>query len=251
MNQQPASPVDLQPLLSRIAIGAAQSMFKLSDWQTQLSDVTFGQEFLNQLDQEWMPADPPDDFCTELLDTCRARISQWHSGWPNLWAHTLRVIGYALAGASDAGMAPNRAFALAALHDVGKLDEMRSGEPHESIAAHAARELLKGQFSRAEVNAIAAAVGKEGFASNPFVRLLYDADKLDKIGATGIVRRVSQSVEISGAMYLLSRVEADLDSFPDLNYKSTRQLVLLKRQFTSWFLAAAQNHADAPAAHPD
>ncbi len=228
---------DLQPLLQQLTVGAAQPMFSPDDWALRLADVPYGQEFMSQLYAEWFPADPPDEFCAQLLEICQERIGKWHSGWPNLWAHTLRVIGYALMAAPDAGVAPEQAFALAVLHDVGKLDEMRIGELHEVIAAQAARELLKVHFSRPIVNAIAAAVGKDGLVGSPFTRLLFDIDKLDKIGATGIVRRVSQTIDLSGVVPMLRRVETDLNTFPSLNHDSTRQLATRKRAFTTQFLA--------------
>ncbi len=233
------------PLFTTLAVGAAEPIYSAADWAARLADVPFGAEFSAQLSREWQPANPPDEFSAQMLEFSRAKLSEWHSGWPNLWAHTLRVAGNALALAPEAGVEPDQAFLMAVLHDIGKLDEMRTGEEHEMIAALIVRQQLKAHYSRIITNKIAAAVGKEESAPYALSGLLQDADKLDKIGATGIVRRVSQTVEPSSVPIALRHVAADLNTFPEMHYLGATALAKLKRAFTLQFLALAQQPIDA------
>jgi len=236
----PPHNVSVNPLLSRMAVGASQAMFSLEAWQTQLDGVPGGAEFMAQLQREWLPADPPDAFCAQLGETCKAHIAAWHTGWPNLWAHILRVTGYALRIAPEVGVPPDQAYALAVLHDVGKLEEMRTGEPHTQYGAHFARQQLAGHYTRPIMNAIAGAIGKEGQTSDTLAHLLYDADKLDKIGAAGIVRRVSLTIRPERALSMVERVTADLQTFPPLKHRAAEQMALVKRTFTASFIASLQ-----------
>lgn len=160
-------------------------------------------------------------------------------GLADLWSHIERVTGYAMFLAPEAGVPPDQAFLLGVLHDVGKLDEMRTGELHEEIGAHFARQQLIPHYSRAVANTIAAAIGKQNLSYTPLARLLYDADKLDKIGATGIVRRVSQTIDPANAPAALKRVESDVLDFPTLEHSAANQMVALKQRFSTAFIQAA------------
>jgi uncharacterized protein len=105
--------------------------------------------------------------------------------------HVLRVVAMAdrIAWAEGANREVVRAAAL--LHDIG-LDEGRAG--HETSAANRAREILRAQgYDETFCNAVAHAIESHRFRSGPTpqtleAKVLFDADKLDAIGAIGVAR---------------------------------------------------------------
>lgn len=106
--------------------------------------------------------------------------------------HVLRVLALAerIAQAEGADVEIVRAAAL--LHDVGRAEERRSGGCHARIGAARAREILRG-YPPDKVEAVAEAVAAHRFRRGPApqsleARVLYDADKLDAIGAIGVAR---------------------------------------------------------------
>lgn len=227
-------------LLELMAVGAETPIDTADSWSEYLCAAPFGEAFIVQLRREWYPATPVDDFGEKLAEKCRDQISAWHSGWPNLWSHMQRVTGYALYLAPYADVEPVLAFALAMLHDIGKFDELREGTPHETIAARAARKYLEKRYPPATVSAISMAVGKDGNPNDPYVKLLHDADKLDKIGASGIVRRVSQTLTLPNALSALDRIAFDLSKFPAMRHAAAQEIADHKIEFTEAFIAAAK-----------
>lgn len=227
---------NLTLLLQRLAVGATAPIYSPGEWASRLSDLPFAAEFVDQLRAEWLPIPLMDRFPQEIAEKCRAHMAEWNSGWPNLWAHTLRVTGYALYLAPEVDVPADQAFMLAMLHDVGKFDEMRDSIPHEALAGAYAREWLTGHYPEEVVERIAEAVEKEGRASDPLVRLLYDADKLEKIGASGIVRRVSQVLTFPNAIEAIARVAFDLRRFPIMKLDAAKAIAAKKREFTAGFI---------------
>ena len=106
--------------------------------------------------------------------------------------HVLRVLALAerIARAEGADLEVVRAAAL--LHDLGRAEERATGRDHAQIAAERAREILAGhpkEKVEAVVHAIAAHRFRTGPApTTPEARALFDADKLDAMGAVGIAR---------------------------------------------------------------
>jgi uncharacterized protein len=105
--------------------------------------------------------------------------------------HVLRVVAMAdrIARAEGADRDVVRAAAL--LHDIG-LDEGRAG--HETSAAKRATEILREHgYNDVFCGAVAHAIEAHRFRSGPSpqtleARVLFDADKLDAIGAVGVAR---------------------------------------------------------------
>ena len=105
--------------------------------------------------------------------------------------HVLRVVAMAdrIAQAEEADREIVRAAAL--LHDIG-LDEGRAG--HETSAANRAEEILREQgYAEVFCTAVAHAIESHRFRSGPApqtleAKVLFDADKLDAIGAIGVAR---------------------------------------------------------------
>ena len=112
--------------------------------------------------------------------------------------HVLRVTEMAvrLARAEGADVEVVRAAAL--LHDVGRDDA--SGRDHAEVSADVARRILESHPPE-KVEAVTQAILQHRFRSGPRpdsleARCLFDADKLDSIGAIGIARAYA----IAGAL---------------------------------------------------
>jgi len=106
--------------------------------------------------------------------------------------HVLRVLALAerIACAEGADLEIVRTAAL--LHDVARAEESRTGECHAALAAVRAPEILRGH-PQDRVEAVAEAIAAHRFREGTPPRtleaqVLYDADKLDAIGAVGVAR---------------------------------------------------------------
>lgn len=108
------------------------------------------------------------------------------------FAHVLRVLKLAerIGRAEGADMEILRAAVL--LHDIARVAEDAGGPCHAETGAERARHILAGQPT-AKVEAVAHAIRTHRFrgSSTPQTleaKILYDADKLDAIGAIGVAR---------------------------------------------------------------
>lgn len=106
--------------------------------------------------------------------------------------HVLRVLALAerIARAEGANLEIVRAAVL--LHDVGRAEEAQGKGCHARIGAERAREILQ-SYPQDKVEAVAEAIASHRFREGPDPRsleaqVLYDADKLDAIGAIGVAR---------------------------------------------------------------
>jgi uncharacterized protein len=111
--------------------------------------------------------------------------------------HILRVLALAerIGVAEGADMDALRAAAL--LHDVGRDEAEAVGRDHALVAAARAREILAGAPPDT-VDAVVDAIMAHRFRSGPPPqslegRVLFDADKLDAIGAIGVARAFAYS----------------------------------------------------------
>jgi uncharacterized protein len=106
--------------------------------------------------------------------------------------HVLRVwrLVQRIGPAEGADMTVLQAATL--LHDVARADELRTGVCHAAEGARRARDILAGH-PPAQVEAVAHAIAAHRFRGDVApatleARVLYDADKLDAMGAIGIAR---------------------------------------------------------------
>jgi hypothetical protein len=237
MNEEEA----MLALLNRLLVGADQLIDSVGAWAERLrkdDSSPLVSRFIEELNSEWYDALPPDAACERITAQARERLSTWHPGWPHSWGHILRVTGMAVALAEDEGIEPVLAYVAGICHDVAKLDEFRTGEPHEEVGAQFAATVLQGHLSPAQIASIQAAIRKTG--SDPLRNILYDADNLDKIGAAGIVRRVSGGVHQTWLPTALWRVMDDAWQFPEMHFDLSRDLYRRKRAFQVWFLPLAE-----------
>jgi len=106
--------------------------------------------------------------------------------------HVLRVLRLAerIGRAEGADLEVLRAAAL--LHDLGRSQELATGEDHALLSAAQARAILAAQPPD-RVEAVASAIAAHRYRNSVMpqtleARVLYDADKLDSIGAIGVAR---------------------------------------------------------------
>lgn len=115
------------------------------------------------------------------------------------WQHNLRVIGLCerIGGEESADMEVLRPAAL--LHDIGRAEERQTGECHAEISARLAPELLAAYgydqdvVGRIQQVILAHRFRKERPPASLEDKILFDADKLDSIGAIGIGRAFAYS----------------------------------------------------------
>jgi uncharacterized protein len=114
--------------------------------------------------------------------------------------HVLRVLRLTerIGPVEEANMEILRTAAL--LHDIGRPEEIRDGVCHAQAGAEKARRILTGWPSE-KVEAVTHAIATHRFRNDAApqsleAKILYDADKLDCIGAIGVARAYA----ISGLM---------------------------------------------------
>jgi uncharacterized protein len=106
--------------------------------------------------------------------------------------HVLRVLSLAVRIAREEGADLEVVRTAALLHDVGRAEEARTGCSHAEIGAERARFILAG-LPPEKVAAVCEAIAGHRFRGDQAPRtleaqVLYDADKLDSIGAVGVAR---------------------------------------------------------------
>lgn len=124
------------------------------------------------------------------IETARAYYSDRDSA--HGFDHVLRVLGLAERIGREEGADLAIVHAAALLHDVARVDEQRTGVCHAQVGAQRAREILKDHPS-VRVERVAQAIAEHRFraACQPTsleAQVLWDADKLDAMGAIGVAR---------------------------------------------------------------
>jgi uncharacterized protein len=127
-----------------------------------------------------------------LIEIEEARRYYTDSDAAHDFDHVLRVLALAerIGQAEGAAMEIVRAATL--LHDVARAEEERTGACHARVGAERARQILVGHPAD-KVEAVAQAIAAHRFRDEVFpqtleAKVLYDADKLDAIGAIGVAR---------------------------------------------------------------
>jgi len=106
--------------------------------------------------------------------------------------HVLRVLALAERIAHAEGADGEVVRAAALLHDVARAEQELVGRSHAALGAERARDILAGHPAE-KVDAVCQAITAHRFREHASsqtleARVLYDADKLDSIGAVGIAR---------------------------------------------------------------
>lgn len=106
--------------------------------------------------------------------------------------HVLRVLHLAERIATQEGADLEIVRTAALLHDIGRAEQERTGRCHALVGAQMARQILA-NYPADRVEAVAQAIAQHRYrAKNPpsslEAQVLYDADKLDAMGAIGVAR---------------------------------------------------------------
>lgn len=115
------------------------------------------------------------------------------------WEHNLRVIGMCERIGREEGAQMTVLRLAALLHDIGRAEERSTGECHAEISARYAQELLQReglepeQITRIQTAILAHRFRKERPPTTLEEKILFDADKLDSIGAIGVARAFAYS----------------------------------------------------------
>ncbi len=138
--------------------------------------------------------------------------------------HVLRVHALAVRIAQAEGADLEIVSAAALLHDVARVEADRLGLCHAEMGAERARAILKGHPPR-KVEAVAAAILAHRFRGTAVpasleAKVLYDADKLDAIGAIGIARAYAIAGRLSQRLWSPLSEGADANADTDDIYNS-------------------------------
>ena len=107
--------------------------------------------------------------------------------------HVRRVVALAERVAQAEGADPDIVRTAALLHDIGRAEQSRTGACHAEVGARQSREILKDyppDFVESVVHAIATHRyrDEDNMPQTLEAKVLFDADKLDAIGAVGVGR---------------------------------------------------------------
>lgn len=115
------------------------------------------------------------------------------------WQHNLRVMAMCERIGQEEGAEMTILSLAALLHDIGRAEERRTGECHAEISARLAGTLLRHEgLSEEQIERVQRAILAHRFRKDrPPVtleeKILFDADKLDSIGAIGVARAFAYS----------------------------------------------------------
>jgi len=176
--------------------------------QNNITEISIS-DFLNQLKSENSGFEISDENMRRLMCESLMEMSKF-TNWNHLWNHTIRVTDNAIFLAEKENANKSACFLSAIFHDVYKMD--RSDEiGHEIKSAEFAYKILSefdNEFISSVVNAIRSHTN--GSPQTLEAKVLWDADKLDKIGACGIMRRII-SKEYTQKQ-LMRRLKSDMES---------------------------------------
>lgn len=124
------------------------------------------------------------------------------------WAHVQRVLANCRLLQSSEGGNLEILLAAALLHDIVNLPKNHPQRREASaMSARAAREYLKRDFTLEETARICTAIEEHSFSrgkspSTLEAALLQDADRLDAVGAIGVMRTVATGTKMGSPFYL-------------------------------------------------
>lgn len=233
---------DFGRLLDALSEGGRRHITDLDDWIQHLTDVAAlrGSAVLGWFDgalrAEWLDAEPPTALCASVAEYVEGYLRGHEGPWWVVWGHISRVTGWAMWLADQRGADPETTYLIGILHDVCKLDERDAGIGHEALGADFAHDLLRGEAPAELVDTVV-----QGIAIHPErpplswlpARTLHDADKLDKVGATGLLRRASVAEDAEEACAGAERTLDDAAGYPAPSLIATKTLLRPKLAFTA------------------
>ena len=140
-----------------------------------------------------------------MIDIAQARALYAESNSAHGFDHVLRVLALALRIGKEEGADLEVVRAAALLHDVGRAEERRTGTSHAIVGARMAEAILDGE-AQDRVKAVCLTIAEHRYRddlrpSTIESRVLYDADKLDAIGAMGVARACAMAGSRGAALW--------------------------------------------------
>lgn len=240
---------DLRDLMLLLAVGGQTQLVTYDDWMLYLWDLSdawqteTGRNFAERLRKEWRTLYIPTPYCLTITREMYAFMQTRRGPWAAWWGHILRVAGTSVWLARKIGISEEEAYLAAIFHDIHKLDEKRRGIPHPRLGAMRAKARLKDEMDKKAVKRIARAIDVHPSRPPdkwPLACVLHDADKLDKIGATGLLRRIHELRTPDSEKVCRSawRSLRDMRNLPDLCfYDEAKKLYRRKRRVAEWINA--------------
>lgn len=137
--------------------------------------------------------------------------------------HVLRVLANALKIAQTEDADPEILQTAVLLHDIARAEQSRTGVDHAAAGAVRARQILNGA-PESFVDAVCHAIEAHRFrVDNPpqtiEAKILYDADKLDSIGAIGVARVFAFSGGHNQRLWTEDDSDGDHTAWQEFNFK--------------------------------
>lgn len=172
------------------------------------------------------------------------------------WQHNLRVMAMCERIGREEGADMPLLRLAALLHDIGRAEERQTGECHAEISARLAGEWLYAEgMDAARIALVQRAIlahryRKESPPVSLEEKILFDADKLDSIGAIGVARAFAYSGVIGQPIHAehpdqhtpLHEYEWKLSRIKDRLYTKTARRIaeerhrVMERFFEQWML---------------
>jgi hypothetical protein len=190
--------------------------------------------FLAALRYEWHAPEPPTPLCVTMTGNVRRYLESREGPWATVWGHIQRVAGNALWLARRGDIDLKAVYLAALFHDAGKLDEWDAGRPHAELGAEMAWRALRGKLPTETLQAIDDAIRihpEQPPSSWKVACALHDADKLDKVGAAGLARRLSAAENHTDACLGAYRTLDEAEAFPSLALPASEALLRPKIAF--------------------
>lgn len=166
------------------------------------------------------------------------------------FGHLRRVADWAVRLGAAEHVDPRLAVAAALLHDIVNVPKTHPDRAHASTrSADVAREVLPGLgFTAEETEAVAGAVRDHSYTrgavpETPLGRVLQDADRLEALGALGVMRCVATGVRFGAAFFDDDDPWADDRPLDDARYSVDHFFVKLLRLPATFHTAAGRAEA--------
>jgi putative nucleotidyltransferase with HDIG domain len=190
--------------------------------------------FLAALRYEWHAPEPPTVLGITLAGDVRRYLESREGPWATVWGHIQRVAGNALWLARRGDVDLEAVYLAALYHDAGKLDELEAGRPHAELGAEMAWRALRGKMPADTLQAIDDAIQihpDPPSSSWKVACVLHDADKLDKVGAAGLARRLSAAANHADACLGAYRTLDEAETLPAFALPASEALLRPKLAF--------------------
>jgi len=230
----------LRRLFDALATGGREPIITPDGWQDYLTQqpemcqASITRWFLAALRYEWRAPEPPTPLCSVLTGDVRAYLESREGPWATVWGHIRRVAGNAMWLARRGDVDLEAVYLAALFHDAGKLDEWDAGRPHAGLGAEMAGRALRGKLPPDTLKVIDDAIRIHPDRPPPSWKVacaLHDADKLDKVGAAGLIRRLSAAENHADACLGAYRTLDEAEAFPSLALPASEALLRPKIAF--------------------